>query len=102
LVAKIYLLSISVIVVDHILVKLKGVKLEDIKSALRADASKHSEQGLTLRHVWRNEDDPNEVLYIFTALDLDRARKFIDSVHAQARTDDAKANLPEIIYLRGG
>jgi len=94
--------SISFIVVDHILARLKGVKLDDIKSVLRADAPKHAEQGLTLRHVWQNEDDPNEVLYIFTAVDLDRARKFIEAAHAKTRVEDAKANLPEIIFLRGG
>jgi hypothetical protein len=88
--------------VDHILARLKGVKLEDIKSVLRADAPKHAEQGLILRHVWRNADDPNEVLFIFTTADLDRARKFIESEHAQARKEDANANLPEMIFLRGG
>ena len=47
-------------------------------------------------------DDPNEVLFIFTAADLDRARKFIESVHRQARKENAIANLPEMIFLRGG
>jgi hypothetical protein len=87
---------------DHILARLRGVKLEDIKSVLRADAPKHAEQGLILRHVWRNADDPNEVLFIFTTADLDRARKFIESEHAQARKEDTDANLPEMIFLRGG
>jgi hypothetical protein len=87
---------------DHILARLRGVKLEDIKSVLRADAPKHAEQGLILRHVWRNADDPNEVLFIFTTADIDRARKFIESEHAQARKEDANANLPEMIFLRGG
>jgi hypothetical protein len=86
---------------DHILGRLRGVKLEDIKSVLKTDAPKHAEQGLILRHVWRNADDPNEVLFIFTAADLDRARKFIEKVHEQARKENANANLPEMVFLRG-
>lgn len=93
--------SLPVLTVDHILARMKGVKLEDIKSVLRTDAPKHAEHGLILRHVWRNADDPNEVLFIFTAADLDRARKFIESMHAQARKENANANLPEMLYLRG-
>jgi hypothetical protein len=88
-------------IMDHILARLKGAKLEDIKSVLKADAPKHAEQGLILRHVWRNADDPNEILFIFTAADLDRARKFIETMHMQTRKENTDANLPEMTYLRG-
>jgi hypothetical protein len=86
---------------DHILARLRGVKLEDIKSLLKVDAPKHAEHGLVLRHVWRNADDPNEILFIFTAVDLDRARKFIETAHLHARKENANANLPEMLFLRG-
>jgi hypothetical protein len=48
---------------DHILARIRGVKMEDIKNVLKADALKHAEQGLVLRHVWRNADDPDEILF---------------------------------------
>jgi hypothetical protein len=86
---------------DHILARLKGVKLEDIKGVLKADAPKHAEQGLILRHIWRNADDPNEILFIFTAADLSRARKFIETMHRQARKENANVNLPEMVFLKG-
>lgn len=70
---------------DHVLARIKGVKMEDVKSALKADAPRHAEQGLVLRHVWRNADDHDEILFIFTTPDLDRARKFIKTANAQAR-----------------
>lgn len=86
---------------DHILARIRGAKLEDIKSLLKADAAKHAEQGLVLRHVWRNADDPNEILFIFTAADLDRARKFIEMVHAQAHKENPNAILPQMTFLKG-
>jgi hypothetical protein len=86
---------------DHILARIRGVKMEDIKSMLKTDASKHAEQGLILRHVWRNADDADDILFIFTTADLYRARKFIETVHAQARKENLNANLPEMLFLKG-
>lgn len=86
---------------DHILARIKGANIEDIKGALKADVARHAEQGLILRHVWRNADDPNEILYIFTTTDLDRARKLIETAHAQARKENNDANLPEMLFLKG-
>lgn len=86
---------------DHILARIKGVKIEDIKNVLKADAPKHVEQGLVLRHLWRNADDPNEVLFIFTTTDLDHSRKFIETMHAQARKENPDANLPQMLFLKG-
>lgn len=86
---------------DHILARIRGVKLEDIKNVLKADAPKHAEQGLILRHVWRNADDPDEILFIFTTADLNRSRKFIETVHAQTCKENPHANLPDMVFLKG-
>lgn len=86
---------------DHILARIRGVKLEDVKSALKVDVLKHAEQGLVLRHVWRNADESDEILFIFTTRDLDRARKFIERTHAQARKENPDVTLPEVVFLKG-
>jgi hypothetical protein len=86
---------------DHILARIRGVKMEDIKNVLKADALKHAEQGQVLRHVWRNADDPDEILFIFTTADLNRARKFIEMVHTQALKENPNANLPQMLFLKG-
>jgi hypothetical protein len=86
---------------DHILARIRGVKMEDIKSMLKADISKHADQGLILRHVWRNADDPDEILFIFTTADLNQARKFIEMVHSEALKENPNANLPEMLFLKG-
>jgi hypothetical protein len=86
---------------DHILAKIKGVKMEDIKNVLKADVAKHAEQGLILRHIWRNADDPDEIFFIFTTADLDRARKFIEMAHAEVLKENPNAILPEMLFLKG-
>jgi hypothetical protein len=86
---------------DHILARIRGAKMEDVKSRLKADASKHAEQGLILRHIWHNLDDPDEILFIFTTADLNRARKFIERVHEEALRENPKPNLPQMLFLKG-
>ena len=86
---------------DHILARIKGANMDDIKSALRADAMKHADQGLILRHIWRNADDPDEILFIFTTPDVASSRKFIEAAHAQARKENPGVKLPEMLFLKG-
>jgi hypothetical protein len=86
---------------DHILARIRGVKMEDVKSMLKTDAPKHAEQGLILRHIWRNTDDPEEILFIFTTPDLNRARKYIEIVHTEILKENPHANLPQMLFLKG-
>jgi hypothetical protein len=86
---------------DHILARIRGVKMEDVKSMLKTDASKHAEQGLILRHIWHNTDDLDEILFIFATADLNRARKFIEMVHAETLKENPNANLPKMVFLKG-
>jgi len=86
---------------DHVLGKMRGVKTADVKAALTSDVAKHSKEGLVLRHVWHNADDPDETLFIFTANDLEHARAYIEKEHSEAHKENPNANLPEFIYLQG-
>lgn len=83
----------------HVLARLRGVKLEVIGSILRADASKHAEEGLYLEHLWQNVDDSDEVVFLFRTSDITHARQFIERVHKQARDQDPGANLPHMTFL---
>jgi hypothetical protein len=83
----------------HVLARLRDVKFEDVKSMLKAEVLRHGEQGLYLKHIWRNADDPNEVLFIFQTNDLSRARRYVESIHAQALKENPGANLPQMTYL---
>jgi len=64
-----------------VLARLRGSRLEDVKSVLHADAHKHAEQGLHLEHLWQNVDDPEEVLFLFRIDNPTLAKKLIERVH---------------------
>ena len=83
----------------HLLAKLKNVPFAVIGQILNADAPKHAEEGLYLKHLWKNADDPNEVLFLFRADDLNQAKQFIKKVHTQALKEDPAANLPQMTFL---
>jgi hypothetical protein len=83
----------------HVLATLRGVKFEDVKNMLRTESSKHAEQGMYLKHIWKNMDDSSEVLFIFQTNDLEHARKYIEAVHTQALKENPQVNLPQMIFL---
>ena len=47
------------------------------KAAFDADAQTHRAAGLTLEGLWRDIDDPDEVIFIFQVSDLEKARAFV-------------------------
>ena len=86
-------------IMAHILAKIEGVKVTDIKDQLVSDMTKHAEHGLYLKHLWQNADDKNEVFFIFRTSDLDKARKFIEEVHNQVLAEDHETILPQMTFL---
>ena len=83
----------------HILNKLDGVKLDDIKRQLKMDAESHAEQGMYLEHLWRNADNPDEVYFLFRVDDLKKCKKFIEKIYAEASKKNPDAKLPKKIFL---
>jgi hypothetical protein len=83
----------------HVLARLIGVELEDVKKVLKADASKHAEQGLYLEHLWRSLDDSQEVLFLFRVNNLCRAKQFVEMVFTEAIEKDPKYNLSHLPFL---
>jgi hypothetical protein len=83
----------------HVLAKLTGVKLADVKHQLETDASSHAEQGMHVEHLWLNSDNPDEVLFLFRVNDLNHCKRMMNKIHADARRENPKAKLPEVIFL---
>jgi len=83
----------------HMLAKLRGVRAEDIKKILEADAAGHAEQGFYLEYLWQNVDNPDEVLFLFQVDDLEHAKRFIEEAHAHSRAIDPQGNLPHMTFL---
>ena len=84
----------------HMLARLKGVKPEIIKQVLQNDAPAHAKEGFYLEYFWINDDDPDEILFLFRVKDLDLTKKFINKVHGQALKEDPLANLPGMTFLK--
>jgi hypothetical protein len=85
----------------HVLAKLRGARLADVKAQLDKDAASHAEQGMYLEHLWQNAEDPAEVMFLFQVTDLDHCRQLVKKTHAQARQQDPAVNLPEMTFLEG-
>ncbi|MBI4068316.1 hypothetical protein HY413_02825 [Candidatus Kaiserbacteria bacterium] len=86
---------------SHVLAKIKGAKVTDVKRALHADAWHHAQNGLEVEHVWQNDDDPNEVQFLFEANDLAEAKKFVAETHEAALKQNPNATLPTMTFLAG-
>lgn len=83
----------------HILARIVGIKYDDIEMVLLSDAAEHAERGMNLEHLWKNADNEDETLFLFSANDLDKARTYIEEMNKQVL--DAFPNMikPEINYL---
>jgi len=70
------------------------------KTAYDADQGRRTEAGLTEKHLLRSADDANEVVMLFAAEDLDRARALTGS--AELRETMQKAGVidkPDVYFL---
>jgi hypothetical protein len=83
----------------HMLARLRGSRLEDVRSVLHTAATKHAEQGLHLEYLWQNVDEPEEILFLFRIDNPTLAKKFIERVHKEAIKQDPSVNLPLMTYL---
>lgn len=83
----------------HMLARLRGMKPDIIKQVLLNDAPEHSKEGFYLENFWVNDDDEDEVIFLFRVDDLNHAKKFIAKVHGQALKEDPGANLPRMTFL---
>jgi hypothetical protein len=83
----------------HILARIIGIKFDDIEMVLLSDAIEHAERGMNLEHLWRNADNAEEVLFLFSAEDLDKARAYINEMHEQAMAAFPDFPKPEMTFL---
>jgi hypothetical protein len=83
----------------HILARLRNVPFETIEAILKNDAVEHANNAFYLEYLWKNTEDPEEVLFLFRSDDLNLSKEFITRVHARARAENPDVNLPEITFL---
>lgn len=84
----------------YILVRHKVRDFNEWKRAYDAHLTKRAEAGLSEVHLMRGDADANEVVILFSAIDLGLARAFSSSGELRATMQDAGViDRPDIYYL---
>ena len=85
---------------DFMLVRHKVKDFSVWKPAYDADLPKRVEAGLAEKYVLQGADNPNEVVVLFEAKDLGRAKAFAGSADLKKTMEKAGiADKPDIYYL---
>ena len=72
------------------------------KPGYDADLPRRTEAGLTEKYLLRGADDPNEIIALFEAKDLSRAKAFAESADLQQIMQKAGVlDRPDIYFLNG-
>lgn len=67
---------------------------------LREHAPMHAENGLRVLKVWRSEDDPARIYFLYEVLDPRKARAMVARIEAQRHAPGADpANFPELHFV---
>jgi hypothetical protein len=78
-------------------------KVRDFKSwkaGYDAHRPKRVEAGLTEKYLLRNSDDPNEVVALFEAQDLNRAKEFAASAELREKMQEVGVvDKPDVYFL---
>ena len=84
----------------HMLVRHKVADFDKCKPVYDAHASARQNAGLKEEHLFRNADDPNEVILLFSAEDIDKAKAFAASDDLrQAMQRAGVSDKPDVYFL---
>ena len=86
----------------HMLIRHKVADFSKWKPMYEDHRSAREAAGLTDLYLWRNTDDPNEVILLFEAKDLATAKHFATSADLKEKMRAAGVQgAPDIVYLSG-
>ena len=85
----------------HMLIRHKVADFAKWKGVYDAHASARQNAGLKEEHLLRNVDDPNEVIMLFSAEDLEKAKAFAASDDlGQAMQKAGVSDKPDVYFLK--
>lgn len=85
----------------HVLIRHKVTDFEGWKPVYDAHASARAAAGLKEEHLFRNADNAHEVILLFAAENLDKARAFADSADLRQKMQTAGVmDQPDIYFLK--
>jgi len=83
-----------------LLVRSKVSDFKTWKPAYDAHQPARSAAGLTEKYLLRNADDPNEIVILFEAQDLNRAKTFAESADLRERMQESGVvDKPDMYFL---
>ena len=84
----------------HILIRHKVRDFATWKPVYEDHRPAREAAGLRDLHLWQNTDDPTEVVILFEAADVDRAKEFAASPDLKAKMEEAGVvGAPDIVFL---
>ena len=84
----------------HMLIRHKVADFDQWKPVYEAHRSARESAGLKNLHLWCNEDDPSEVIILFEASDVAKAKELIKSVDLKESMQAAGVQgMPDIVFL---
>lgn len=85
---------------SYVLVRHKVRDFAEWKRAYDAHRPKRAEAGVTQKHLMRNAENANEVVILFEAKDLKRAKSFVESADLREAMQQAGVtDKPDIYFL---
>lgn len=84
----------------HMMIRHKVADFAKWKPAFEDHRPAREAAGLTDLHLWRNADDPNEVVGVFDVSDVGKAKEFAASPDLKERMQSAGVvGPPDILFL---
>ena len=84
----------------HVLVRHKVQDFDKWKPVYDSHQQARAAAGLQELHLWHNIDDPNEIVLLFEAADVEEAKAFARSSDLKERMRDAGVmGAPDIFFL---
>ena len=85
----------------HMLIRHKVADFAKWKPVYKAHLSARQKAGLKEEHLFRNADDPNEVMLLFSVEDVDKAKAFTGSDDLrQAMENAGVSDKPDFYFLK--
>ncbi|MBC7988684.1 MAG: cyclase [Luteimonas sp.] len=87
---------------NYLLIRHKVTDFKTWKVGYDTHQAMRTEAGLTEKYLLRSADDPNEVVALFEAQDIDRAKGFASSAELREKMQEfGVADRPDIYFLNG-
>jgi len=89
------------LIIMHMLVRHKVADFAKWKPVYDAHSSARQKAGLKEEHLFRNAEDPNEVVLLFSMEDVDKAKAFAASDDLrEAMKKSGVSDKPDVYFLR--